>query len=640
MQIMENHTNDPEETQAQIPSGATESETQDATPTETTESETSNDLAIDTLDLEALVAAFEKLMAGDQWLKHRGDIDQITQRFQSLFTTEFENQKARFLEEGGNEIDFSYRPLFKTQFEALYQDYKKKKHTHYKKRENQQKANQERKEEIINEIKALIGKDENINTIYKTFKGLQESWYNTGAAPRAINNTLWQNFKHHVERFYDFLHLNRELRALDFQHNYEEKLKIIEKAEALCELPDIIKATRDLNTLHRMWKNDLGPVAKEHREALWNRFQEASKKIHQRKQEYQKDYEEIQQSNSTKKENLLQQMEQLLNPTPDSHNQWQAALKKFNDLRNEFQTIGYVPKSKSKALWNQFRNLSRAINQTKNEFYKNQKTAQRENINKAKEIQAELEAILEDENWQSQVNRVKNLQKEWRKIGHLPKKFLPLRKAFLTQCNLYFERLKSGYQKMSPEDEALIKKRRTFMGKFKKENLPESTEEITTMLDDQWERWIALGELPGPIAFKTDEELMQLGTTKIQESALEEAIKTQLSTAHFIRCMSNHSEALQGHRAALKKEYDKQHDEVKQLENNLEFFSQSSSDNPMVKELTQKLAQLKVQLEGIQLEMQQIKQLQNKKAKAEAAEVQDTTDETDAAENSEEEKAD
>jgi len=119
---MENHTNDPEETQAQIPSGATESETQDATPTETTENETSNDLAIDTLDLEALVAAFEKLMAGDQWLKHRGDIDQITQRFQSLFTTEFENQKARFLEEGGNEIDFSYRPLFKTQFEALYQD--------------------------------------------------------------------------------------------------------------------------------------------------------------------------------------------------------------------------------------------------------------------------------------------------------------------------------------------------------------------------------------------------------------------------------------------------------------------------------------------------------------------------------------
>ncbi|MEL0202577.1 MAG: DUF349 domain-containing protein, partial [Flavobacteriaceae bacterium] len=200
----------------------------------------------------------------------------------------------------------------------------------------------------------------------------------------------------------------------------------------------IIKATRDLNTLHRMWKNDLGPVAKEHREALWNRFQEASKKIHQRKQEYQKDYEEIQQSNLTKKENLLQQMEQLLTPAPDSHNQWQSALKKFNDLRNEFQSIGYVPKSKSKALWNQFRNLSRAINQTKNEFYKNQKTAQRENINKAKEIQAELEAILEDENWQSQVNRVKNLQKEWRKIGHLPKKFLPLRKAFLTQCNLYF----------------------------------------------------------------------------------------------------------------------------------------------------------------------------------------------------------
>ena len=613
---MENHINDPEELQNTNPAGAPENVQEDTTQKEEDNTKSNETLDVESLDLEALVAKLESQLSGEGWLHNRENIDLLIQHFQSLFSTEFEAQKAQFLEEGGNEIDFSYRPLFKTQFEALYQDFKKKKHTHYKNRENQQKANQERKEEIINEIKLLIGKDENINTIYKNFKSLQESWYSTGPAPRAVNNTLWQNFKHHVERFYDFLHLNRELRALDFQHNYEEKLKIIEKAEALCDHADIMKATRDLNTLHRMWKNDLGPVAKEHREALWNRFQEASKKIHDRKQEYQKNFEEIQKENQNKKVNLLAQMEQLITPAPESHGKWQTALKKFNSLRTEFQNIGYVPKAKSKQMWSRFRDISRAINQNKNEFYKAQKNAQRDNLNKAKELHAEIASILEDENWQSKVNRVKILQKEWRKVGHLPKKFLPLRNEFLNCCNLFFDRLKSGYQKMTPEAETLIKKRQTFMNKFKKETLPDDVDQINAFLDNQWTEWVNLGDLSNSIALKTDEELLELGTSKIEKTQLDPSAKAQLGLTHLLRCMDNHSSALNNSRTKLKKEHDTLFNEVKQLENNLEFFSNSSSENPMVKELTNKLSKLQEQLEKIQLEMQQIKQFQNKKVKA------------------------
>ncbi|MGA0431035.1 MAG: DUF349 domain-containing protein [Flavobacteriaceae bacterium] len=613
---MENHINDPEELQNTNPVGAPESVQEDTTQKEEDNTKSNETLDVESLDLEALVAALEKQLSGEGWLHNRENIDLLIQHFQSLFTTEFEAQKAQFLEEGGNEIDFSYRPLFKTQFEALYQDFKKKKHTHYKNRESQQKANQERKEEIINEIKLLIGKDENINTIYKTFKSLQESWYSTGPAPRAINNTLWQNFKHHVERFYDFLHLNRELRALDFQHNYEEKLKIIKKAEALCDHADIMKATRDLNTLHRMWKNDLGPVAKEHREVLWNRFQEASKKIHDRKQEYQKNFEEIQKENQNKKETLLAQMEQLITPAPESHGKWQTALKKFNSLRTEFQNIGYVPKAKSKQMWSRFRDISRAINQNKNEFYKAQKNAQRDNLNMAKELHAEIVSILEDENWQNKVNRVKSLQKEWRKVGHLPKKFLSLRNEFLNSCNLFFDRLKSGYQKMTPEDETLIKKRQTFMNKFKKVTLPDDVDQINAFLDNQWTEWVNLGDLSNSIALKTDEELLELGTSKIEKTQLDPSAKAQLGLYHLLRCMDNHSSALNNSHTKLKKEHDTLFNEVKQLENNLEFFSNSSSENPMVKELTNKLSKLQEQLEKIQLEMQQIKQFQNKKVKA------------------------
>ena len=161
--------------------------------------------------------------------------------------------------------------------------------------------NLERKLEIIETLKGLINVDENINKIYKKFRILQESWHKTGQVPRSQSNNIWQTFKHHTEIFYDFLHLNRELRDLDFKHNYEEKIKIIEQAEKLSEIPDVLKASRDLNTLHRLWKNDLGPVAKEHRDELWARFQKASNTIHNRRQDFDKEYDIILEKNLSKK---------------------------------------------------------------------------------------------------------------------------------------------------------------------------------------------------------------------------------------------------------------------------------------------------------------------------------------------------
>ena len=168
----------------------------------------------------------------------------------------------------------------------------------------------------------LINVDENINTIYKKFKNLQDSWHKTGPVPRTQSNNIWQTYKHHTEIFYDFLHLNRELRDLDFKHNYEEKIKIIEQAEKLSTIPDVLKASRDLNTLHRLWKNDLGPVAKEHREELWTRFQSASQIIHSRRQEFDKEYDNILEENLNKKNSILNKMDEIKNNPPQNHNNW------------------------------------------------------------------------------------------------------------------------------------------------------------------------------------------------------------------------------------------------------------------------------------------------------------------------------
>ena len=236
------------------------------------------------LTLIELVEILQKKVKAEQWFTDDKNIKEIIQTFDSAFKSEIQEKKEIFIKEEGNEIDFYFKPQYKNTFDQVVREYKKNKRTYFQEREQSQKLNLDRKLEIIESLKMLINVDENINTIYKKFKNLQDSWHKTGPVPRAQSNNIWQTYKHHTEIFYDFLHLNRELRDLDFKHNFEEKIKIIEQAEKLSTIPDVLKASRDLNTLHRLWKNDLGPVAKEHREELWTRFQSASQIIHSRRQ--------------------------------------------------------------------------------------------------------------------------------------------------------------------------------------------------------------------------------------------------------------------------------------------------------------------------------------------------------------------
>ena len=234
-------------------------------------------------------------------------LGQLVRDLQQQFDAHLQllQEKRQNLLQKEGQIDFYFAPDYKS-FSNLW-EYKQKKGKHFKIEANQ-KANLNRKKEIIEEIKTLIDQSEHNNSTYRQFKNLQEAFHNTGQVPRNEANNIWQTYKFHVERFYDFLHLNRDLRDADFKHNYTEKLKIIERAEALAQNADVLASIRELNILHRLWKNDLGPVAKEHREELWNRFQTATKVIHQLKNEYNKNIDSIQSENLAKKDQLLNEI--------------------------------------------------------------------------------------------------------------------------------------------------------------------------------------------------------------------------------------------------------------------------------------------------------------------------------------------
>ena len=184
-------------------------------------------------------------------MKNHKSLQSVNHQFNIKFQLEIDEQKKKFLGEGGNEIDFLFKPKYKISFDQITFEYRKKRREHFKDQEVAQKLNLERRKSIIEEIKNLIDQNQINSKTYRDFRALQESWYNTGQVPRNESQNLWDTFKHHVERFYAFLHLDREFREMDYNYNYEEKVKIIERAEALKEYPDTIKASRDLNILHK-----------------------------------------------------------------------------------------------------------------------------------------------------------------------------------------------------------------------------------------------------------------------------------------------------------------------------------------------------------------------------------------------------
>ena len=548
-----------------------------------------------TFEIPKLIAELEKSSKSDNWSSQNKKIQEIINQFELKFKTELKNKKEEFIKEGGNEIDFYYRPKHKVDFDDNIKEYKQKKRKFFQEREQSQKLNLDRKLEIIESLKELINVQENVNTTYKRFKELQESWRKTGPVPREQSNNLWQTYKHHTEIFYDFLHLNRELRELDFKHNYEEKIKLIEEAETLSKIDDVLKASRDLNTLHRLWKIDLGPVGREHEDELWKRFQEASHIIHTRRQKFDKEYDNIIENNLKKKKAILEKMEGIRNILPKNHNEWHNTINLFNKIRQEFQDIGQVPKADSKATWSKFRTVSREINHQKNIFYKSQKTEQKNNIDLKKNLIQEVKDILEKENWKDFNDRMKNIQKDWREIGFVPRKLSNvLWEEFKAICNLYFDRVKSGYQKINEAEAAAYNVKNEFVENLKTLSLPNDIKALKIFYSERWKQFNDLGALTGSTDKKLLTDLSKVFASLIEKSKLEESDKEKSNTYIKLLLIENNEDELNQEIQNVKKKTDEINTEIRQLENNLEFFSKTSSDNPLFKEVSSKIADLKI----------------------------------------------
>ena len=576
---------------------------------ETKEEEAQKDYS--TLSKKELIAEFETLLNTKkiQDLKH--DVEEIRAEFNNQFNEELEHKKEDFLAEGGNIIDFHYTTPLKKKFNSLYFDYKEKRNNYYKSLKKDLQANLDKRWELIEELKSLLGAEENINTTYKHFKEIQEKWHVAGPIPRDKYNTVWNTYHHHVENFYDYLHLNREFRDMDFKHNLDAKLKLITRAEELAQEANVNKAFRELQMLHKMWKEDIGPVAKEYRDEVWDKFSEATKVIHDKRQAYLAEAEKEFENNLEKKKQLIEEIKKTTEETKPSHQGWQNSIKKVQELRDTFFNTGRVPRANNKEIWKSFKDATSSFNYQKNSFYKNQKKEQFTNLEMKRELIKIAEDNKDSEDFETTTQLMKKIQNDWKNIGHVPRKYSDkIWKQFKKACNHYFDRLHAQKNEANKEEVAHYEAKEAMLSKLATFELSGDHKTDIKAIKDNITAWKEIGRVPynkRNIEQKFNKILdalfkkLDLGKKEAELIKFDNKLNTLVNRDDERKLKNEHF--------FISKKIEETKDEIRQLENNLGFFRHVDDDNPMVVEVHKNIERHKEQLEVWKAKLSKIKEV-------------------------------
>ena len=496
-------------------------------------------------------------------------------------------------------------------YDLLKKEIKSFKKRAYKKIDDHKKENLKKKLKIIEEIKSLVDFNVNINTAYNKFKKLKEEWYLIGPVPIKNQHNIWENYKHHSVKFYDYLHLNRNLREMNFKYNYDEKIKIIKKAESISESEkyNVNFMVRELNYLHKLWKNDLGPVTKDQNELLWKRFQEASKKIHSKINLFNKNRLEIEKENLKKKNNIIKKLKENNEITPVEHKDWLEYIKLIDELKEEFQQIGKVPKSNNKEIWSEFREVLKKINSKKNNFYKKRKIEIKKLVDEKKKMIISVREIINNEDHLSNLKKVKEIQMKWKSIGPIPRKISSnLWNEFNELCNLYFKKIREDKQKISQEDSKIIETKNLFFKNFPESKIPKKTNEIQKYFFDKIDDLIqSINCSSSKIKSKIIDETCNFFENKWNEiSDKNESIDmNKFETKIYI---------LKNSKTKLNQEYQHNSKKIKeltinlnQIQNNLEYITDSSTKKSILKSVNGKVKEIISQIDFIKSKNKVIK---------------------------------
>ena len=574
------------------------------------------------MSLSELTKELKELLQTEKTQAIKKQVDAIRYEFDKKYDALVEEKKEEFIADGGELYNFSYEIPVYREFYTAFNDYREKRNQYYKEIEKTHKENLAKRREIIEELKSLLNAEEHLGTTFKQFQQLQERWHKAGAVSNADYEDLWNTYHHHVENFYDFIHLSKDLRDIDFKRNLEEKLKIIERAEVLAQDDvDALIASRELQVLHRVWKEEIGPVDKEHRESIWQRFSELTKKIHDKRQYYLKNLDKIYEENAVKKQGIIERIKKLGEKEPTTHSAWKQLSKQVEDLRQSFLNVGKVPLQQADEVWKSFNIALRAFNKKKNQFYKTLKKEQQENLTKKLALLEIAKANQNSTDWETTTELMKNIQREWKEIGSVPlRNTEKIWKEFKRACDTYFSRFAETIQHSKNKESDALEQKKAFLDKLKEYQLGTDRDKEIATLQNFVNEWNAIGNThhsKRTIDIKFHKIIDALYKKLNFDKQEIELIKYNNKLERLIN--DDNENSLNNEVIFVRRRIDELKSEILQLENNLAFFGNIDEKNPLVRDVIKNINNQKEALKTWENKLRELKHLQ-KTQLAEASE--------------------
>ena len=526
------------------------------------------------------------------------ELNLLKQLFYKFHNAEVQEAFKAFVEAGGEEEKFvpeidPTEPLFREAMQTI----RERRAAIQETIEQQKQANLKRKLEILERIQQLASTPEEANKNFDEFKALQNEWKEIKAVPAERATELWKNYQLYVEQYYDLLKLGHELRDYDFKKNLETKMRLIQQAEALAENPDVLQAFNQLQTLHQEWK-ETGPVAKEIREDVWAKFKEASTVINKKHQAFFDAIKAREEENLTKKTALCEQLEAFSTEGLKTFADWDAITQKIKELQAEWKTIGFAPQKMNNAIFERFRQGCDTFFEKKNAFFKNLKEELNTNLAKKKELVEKAESLMESTEWRSTGDVLINLQKQWKEIGTVPRKYSEdLWKRFTTACDHFFEARQAATADVRNEEKANKEQKLGIIEQLKQLAETEG-ENVISQVKDLQQTWSDVGHVP----FRDKETLYKEYRAlcdKIYDAYGVSQAKRRLNNfrKNLATKIENAGSSLGDERQRMQRAYEHMLAEIKTYENNIGFLNAGSKKgNSLVEAMNKKVEKLREEL--------------------------------------------
>ncbi|MBN2347758.1 MAG: DUF349 domain-containing protein [Bacteroidales bacterium] len=566
------------------------------------------------LSREDLVATLRDTLNNKPVIQIRHDVETIKANFYRKQKAEVERIRKKFIEEGGNPEDFKMEenPL-EIELKELIKKYKNLKSDYNKILEEEKKENLKEKYAIIEEIKDLINRKESINKTFHEFRTLQQRWRDTGLVPQQSLKDLWETYHHHVEKFYDFIKINQELKDLDLKKNLEAKIELCEKADELLLEPSVINAFNKLQKLHEQWR-EIGPVPIDMRSETWHRFKETTSKINKKHQDYFVSQKKEQKNNLEAKTLLCEKVEEINKLELLTSKDWEEQSNEIVELQKVWKTIGFAPKRDNNAIYQRFRNACDLFFNNKREYFSQNREEQLNNLQLKTDLCVQAESLQNNTDWKKTTEELIGLQKKWKQIGPVPyKNSEKIWRRFRAACDKFFENKSKHYSKIDHSYFDNLKKKEELIKRIADFKLSDKIKENMDMLKQFQQEWAAIGFVP----YKNKDEILEkyreainkhFDNLRIDEN--ERNLLKYKTKLDSLTSKPNSDYRLHHERDKYITKLKQYESDIVLWENNIGFFAQSKNADPMIKEVEEKIKNARKKIELLSEKIRLIDELE------------------------------